>query len=126
MDGQTPMGRDAFYRMLLRTLPGPDRFPFAMLPWPPRVHLAIFVHRVTGLTPGLYLLARDPAQTEALRAALKPEFAWESPTGCPPELPLYRLASGDTRGSPAASPAARTSPRTAASAWGCWQNSNGR
>ena len=39
-----------------------------------------------------------PGQTEALRAALKPEFAWESTPGCPPELPLYRLASGDTRG----------------------------
>jgi SagB-type dehydrogenase family enzyme len=97
MDGQTAIGRAAFYRMLLRTLPGPDRFPFAMLPGPPRVHLAIFVHRVTGLVPGLYLLARDPAQTEALRAALKPEFAWESTPGCPPELSLYRLASGDTQ-----------------------------
>ena len=69
-----------------------------MLPWPPRVHLAIFVHRVTGLTPGLYLLARDPAQTDALRAALKPEFAWETMPGCPSELALFRLASGDTRG----------------------------
>jgi hypothetical protein len=97
MDGQTVIGRDAFYRMLLRTLPGPHRFPFAMLPWPPRVHLAIFVHRVAGLTPGLYLLARDPAQSEALRAALKPEFTWASPDGCPPELPLCRLAIGDTR-----------------------------
>jgi SagB-type dehydrogenase family enzyme len=98
MDGQTAIERNAFYRMLLRTLPGPGRFPFAMLPWRPRVHLAIFVHRVTGLTPGLYLLARDPAQTDALRAALKPEFAWASPDGCPPGLPFYQLASGDTRG----------------------------
>ena len=98
MDGQTVIERDAFYRMLLRTMPRPGAAPFAMLPWPPRVHLAIFVHRVTGLAPGLYLLARDPAQTDALRAALKPEFAWETTPGCPPELPLYRLASGDTRG----------------------------
>ena len=98
MDGQTAIERDAFYRMLLRTMPRPGAAPFAMLPWPPRVHLAIFVHRVTGLAPGLYLLARDPAQTDELRAALKPEFAWETTPGCPPELPLYRLASGDTRG----------------------------
>ena len=98
MDGQTAMDADVFYRMLLRTMPRPGAAPFAMLPWSPRVHLAIFVHRVTGLAPGLYLLARDPAQTEALRAAVKPEFAWETTPGCPPELPLFRLASGDTQG----------------------------
>ena len=66
MDGQTVMERDAFYRMLLRTMPRPGAAPFAMLPWPPRVHLAIFVHRVTGLGPGLYLLARDPASGPTL------------------------------------------------------------
>ncbi len=98
MDGLTVIERDVFYRMLLRTMPRPGAAPFAMLPWPPRAHLAIFVHRVTGLTPGLYLLARDPRQTEALRAALKPEFTWVSPDGCPLELPLFRLAAGDTRG----------------------------
>ena len=98
MDGQTVMERDAFYRMLLRTMPRPGAAPFAMLPWPPRVHLAIFVHRVTGVGPGLYLLARDPAEVDALRSALKPEFAWETVNDCPTDLPLFRLASGDTRG----------------------------
>jgi hypothetical protein len=68
-----------------------------MLPWPPQVHLALFVHRVTGLAPGLYFLARDAAQVAALRAALKSDFAWAAPDGCPPELPLYRLAHGDMR-----------------------------
>ena len=33
MDGQTVMERDAFYRMLLRTMPRPGAAPFAMLPW---------------------------------------------------------------------------------------------
>ncbi len=102
MDGRTAIERDAFYRILARTLPGPDRFPFAMLaqqplPWPPRVHLAIFVQRVTGLAPGLYCLARDPAQVDALTAALNPEFTWETPSECPAALPLYRLANGDVR-----------------------------
>jgi hypothetical protein len=49
------------------------------------------------LTPGLYLLARDPAQIDALRAALNPEFAWAVPPSCPEDLPLYHLAGGDTR-----------------------------
>ena len=87
----------AFYRILLRTLPRPGAAPFAMLPWPPHVHLALFVHRVAGLEPGLYFLVREPAQIDALRAALKPEFAWAPPPGCPAELPLYHLAAGDAR-----------------------------
>ena len=69
-----------------------------MLPWPPRVHLAIFVHRVTGLTPGLYLLARDPAQSRRAARGAEAGVRLGAADGCPPELPLYRLASGDTRG----------------------------
>ena len=52
MDGQTAIDADAFYRILARTLPQAGAAPFAMLPWPPNVHLALFVHRVTGLEPG--------------------------------------------------------------------------
>ncbi|MCU0503041.1 MAG: SagB/ThcOx family dehydrogenase [Anaerolineae bacterium] len=95
MDGHTAMARESLYAILARTMPGQGRAPFAALPWEPHVHLALFVHRVTGLDPGLYLLARDPAQTDALRAALKPEFAWETPAACPPGLPFYRLQTGD-------------------------------
>jgi SagB-type dehydrogenase family enzyme len=97
MDGRTFMPLEAFQRILARTLPQPGGMPFAALPWGPFVDLAIFVHRVTGLDPGLYLLVRDPARMEALRAALKPEFAWERPAGHPPSLPLYRLQTGDAR-----------------------------
>lgn len=97
MDGRTAIERAAFYRILLRTMARPGGAPFAMLPWPPHVHLALFVHRVRGLEPGLYLLARDPAQQDALAAALKPEFVWQTPPDCPAELPLFRLAAGDVR-----------------------------
>ena len=34
--------------------------------WTPRIHLALFVHRVDGVTPGLYLLPRDPAVLQML------------------------------------------------------------
>jgi SagB-type dehydrogenase family enzyme len=57
-DGRTQISRDDFYRVLASTLRGPSR----VLPWAPRVHLALFVHRVLGLDPGLYFLVRDPAQ----------------------------------------------------------------
>ena len=97
MDGKTTIAADAFYRILARTLPAAGVAPFALLPWPPRVDLAIFVHRVTGIQPGLYFLARNPARVAALRAAMKPEFAWAPPPGCPPELPLFGLGRGDLR-----------------------------
>ncbi len=96
-DGRTGITRNAFYQILAKTLAGPGQFPFNMLPWTPRIHLALFVHRVQNLDPGLYLLVRDPGQTAALRAATKQEFVWEKPEACPDGLPLYRLLTGDVR-----------------------------
>ena len=60
--------------------------------------MAIFVHRVEGLQSGLYLLVRDPSQEKSLRRALKPEFDWRKPDGCPGDLQLYRLLAGDAAG----------------------------
>jgi hypothetical protein len=57
----------------------------------------MFVHRVAGLAPGLYLLERDPAIHDRLRAALRPTFLWERPRDCPEHLRLYRLMRGDLR-----------------------------
>jgi hypothetical protein len=97
MDPGGTIGRDAFYQILGKTLAGPGRLPFDTLPWSPRVQLLLFVHRVDGLEPGLYLLLRDPEQRAALQGAMKPEFLWERPESCPPDLTLYRLARGDAR-----------------------------
>ncbi len=97
MDGETHIDADAFYRILARTMPVADAAPFSLLPWSPHVDLALFVHRVRGLEPGLYLLARDPARVQVLRAAMRPEFDWARPDDCPAGLPLYRLARGDVR-----------------------------
>ena len=62
--------------------------------WTPRVHLAIFVHRVEQVPPGLYLLMRDPQAFDRLRAACRPEFLWEVADD---GLPLRCLARGDAR-----------------------------
>jgi SagB-type dehydrogenase family enzyme len=56
LDGQTSITRDAFYRILAKTLAGLSQFPFNALPWTPLIHLALFVHRVQDLDPGLYVL----------------------------------------------------------------------
>jgi SagB-type dehydrogenase family enzyme len=98
MDGRSGLERDAFYQALRRTLPGRGELPFSALPWSPRVHLVLFVHRVQGLEPGLYFLARNPADEVGLRAALRPEFSWSRPPACPPELPLWFLHAADVRG----------------------------
>ncbi len=98
LDGATWIDAASFYSILGRTMPVPARVPFASLPWPPRVHLGLFVHRVRGLDPGLYLLARDPQRTPLLRAALQRPFEWRRPEDAPPELPLFRLARADVQG----------------------------
>jgi SagB-type dehydrogenase family enzyme len=102
MDGVTPISVDAFYAMLDRLLPRPSTPPFDVLPWAPRVHLGLFVHRVEGLPPGLYAFTREAAAAEALRPALRQGFRWERPEGCPPHLPLFLLLPNDGRSASAA------------------------
>ncbi|CAB4242845.1 conserved protein of unknown function [Methylacidimicrobium sp. AP8] len=97
MDGKTPIPRESFLRLLSQLLPRGDGFPFALLPWRPRVSVLFFVHRVGGLAPGLYLLLRSPAHEAPLRRELRPEFAWQAPPGFPEALPFRRLALGDFR-----------------------------
>ena len=91
MDGETSLGREVFYQMMLRTLPGPNP-PLATLPWRPAIHLALFVHRVDDLPAGLYLLVRDPNQLASLQSALRDDFLWQKPPACPDDLPLWLLA----------------------------------
>jgi hypothetical protein len=74
-------------------MPG-DGAPWDALWWSARIHLALFVHRVDGVEPGLYLLPRRPEAAGALRAAMGREFLWEPATDT---LPLIRLARGDCR-----------------------------
>ncbi len=97
MDGRTALSRAAFYKILSKTLARPGQFPFNALPWSPKIHLALFVHRVQDLTSGLYILVRAPEGQERLQAALKDDFAWERPPGSPADLALYRLVPGDAR-----------------------------
>ena len=97
LDGKTGITRGAFYEILRKTNPGPGQFPFNALPWPPLVHLALFIHRVQDVDPGLYFLARDPAKLTLLKGAMKKEFAWEKPAACPDDLAFYRLLIGDAK-----------------------------
>lgn len=52
MDGMSSMPLESFFAILQAALPRAS--PFSLLPWKPRVHPVIFVHRVEGLEKGLY------------------------------------------------------------------------
>lgn len=97
MDGHTDITRNTFYRMLHSVMPDANPVVFHALPWRPCVHLAVFVHRVRGLAPGLYLLVRQPSARDRLCDAITGDFVWEETAGCPPGLGLYRLQTADFR-----------------------------
>ena len=99
MDASTTISSATFFRMLARLVPTRDTraVPWDAIAWRPRIHLGLFVHRVSDLAPGLYLLARDPGKVEPLRQAMRREFLWQRPPSCPPGLPLYLLEEGDCR-----------------------------
>jgi hypothetical protein len=91
-DGRYALRRETLLEMLARLQPGAP--PFDAIDWPPQVHLAIFVHRIEGLTPGVYAYLRDPAALDEWRQAMRPEFLWEQPE---PGTPLYLLVPIDCR-----------------------------
>ncbi|KVW97880.1 hypothetical protein ABW22_03710 [Thiobacillus denitrificans] len=99
MDGSTSISRAAFFRMFARLIPTHERqgMPWDAIPWRPRIHLGLFVHRVDGLVPGLYVLVRDPDKIEILKRVMGSEFCWQRVPDCPPGLPLYLLKEGDCR-----------------------------
>jgi len=96
MDGRTTMDRDVFYRLLARLTPCRQP-PFDVLFWRPRVSLALFVHRVDGLRPGLYTLIRHPSHERSLRENFKKDFVWQAPPDCPKSLNLRLLMEADCR-----------------------------
>ncbi len=87
------MTRQSFLAMLAAVMPH-DAAPWKSLWWSPRIHLALFVHRVDGVAPGLYLLPRDRDAVARLRASMTREFLWETEDDA---LPLICLARGDAR-----------------------------
>jgi SagB-type dehydrogenase family enzyme len=105
LDGTTSISAQQLFTMLERVMPYPNRpvalrpMPWDSLPWAPTIHLALFVHRVDGLPPGVYMLLRnaDPALKTTLQQAMQQQFVWIVPEGCPASLPLYLLEEGNTQ-----------------------------
>ncbi len=92
-DGISSTSRQTFLEMLGAAMP--DAWPpWNALWWKPQIHLALYVHRVTDVEPGLYMLVRDEAALQTLKSAAQREFEWER---VDEELPLFALVRGDCR-----------------------------
>ena len=105
LDGTTSISVQQFFTMLERVMPHSNRpvaqrpMPWDSLPWDPTIHLALFVHRVDGIPPGMYMLLRndDPALKATFQQAMHRQFAWTVPEQCPASLPLYLLEDGNAQ-----------------------------
>jgi SagB-type dehydrogenase family enzyme len=102
-DGKTSISAATFFRMMERVMPCTDQpqldrpMPWDGWPYEPAIHLLIFVHRVEGLTPGLYFLVRDPKKLSSIQQSMNSELTWTSTPGCPDDLSLYWLLEGDAK-----------------------------
>lgn len=96
-DGVTALSAERWFGMLDALLPRLDTPPLDVWPWAPCVHPLLFVHRIDGLSPGLYLLLRQTEALPALRQALQCEWDWSRVESAPNHLLLYRLTPGDAR-----------------------------
>ncbi|RPH79612.1 MAG: SagB/ThcOx family dehydrogenase, partial [Nitrospiraceae bacterium] len=102
-DGKTSISAATFFRMMERVMPRADRpqldrpMPWDVWPYEPAIHLLIFIHRVEGLTPGLYCLVRDPQKLSFIQQSMNPELTWTPAPACPENISLYWLLEGDAK-----------------------------
>lgn len=94
-DGISTLPLNKFYRILDSLHVRSHTPPFDTLPWLPRIHLILFVHRVEELEPGLYALPRSDSGEHAMRHHMRSEFTWEKALKCPEHIPLYQLVSSE-------------------------------
>ena len=83
-----------FLAMLDKTLPRNTCAPFDAELMHPSVHLLIFVHHVTNMTPGLYFFLRNDKDTDRLKKAADSSFLWQP---IEDNFPLYFLKAGNFR-----------------------------
>lgn len=90
-DGHTTVSKEAFLTFLEYTLPSFSNPTFPNNMKMHEVNLFLFVHRVEGLTPGLYAYLRD-GELEKQKSLLHPDFSWQEMAD---GSPLYLLKEGD-------------------------------
>ena len=96
-DGTTAADRDTFFAILDKTIPRQGCAPFDAGFCDVSLHLAIFAHRVTGLSQGLYMLVRDERDLIALKQKCRKDFLWQKIEAPAQVLGLYLLEQGNYR-----------------------------
>jgi len=81
-DGRTASTRGPVH-LLDHLLRGRGVPPGTLLPWRATPARALFVHRVKGLSPGLYLLERDRPDSRRPAVCCRSNFLWRRPVACP-------------------------------------------
>ncbi len=94
---QSSLSLASLQRFLHALLPNHNSLPWDLWTETPRLHLVFFIHRVEGLTSGLYALPRHADALEKLKLAFSNEFTWQPTPMTTDDLPLYQLAEGDMR-----------------------------
>jgi SagB-type dehydrogenase family enzyme len=94
-DGMTHIDAASLFAMLDALRVRSNVPPWNLLETAPQVHVALMVHRVTGLEPGLYVFLRYPRALAELTASMHREWLW-CKVG-PEALPLYLLLPYDLR-----------------------------
>jgi hypothetical protein len=82
-----------FQRMLAALLPN-DKPPFSAWNWQAQINIVLFVHRVAGLEPGLYLLPRTTEAASELKQACSADYEWQTVEA---PFEFYRLTAGNLR-----------------------------
>ena len=83
----TSISKSQFLWMLDKTLPRRSSPPSDVNLGEPSVHLLLFVHRVRGLSPGMYFLLRNEQDLPSLREECHPHFPWDHvEVGLPPHM----------------------------------------
>lgn len=96
-DGITSMSAQQFFRMADMLLARDNTPPWDALPWRQRIHPVFFIHRVTGLNPGLYILLRNRGARESIAKQLSEKMQWKAVEGAPEYLGLYCLIEANAQ-----------------------------
>lgn len=94
---QSEITLESFVQFLKALLPDPQMPPWDLWNAEPGLHLVLFVHRVAGLTSGVYAMPRSQRAMPRLQNSLSQECEWLETSVTCAGLPLYQLADGDSR-----------------------------
>ncbi|MEM8932092.1 MAG: hypothetical protein AAGE94_13010 [Acidobacteriota bacterium] len=92
-DPDVRISRTLFLHFLRRLTPDASTVPWSILPWRARTAALLFVHRVEGFAPGLYLLGRHADHLPSIRSVSNRDgLAWQPVEADGLELLLLREA----------------------------------